>query len=391
MPDRAKSLTDSQLLVLSTLVYRLDRAGVPERGMSLSALVESMRAAVLERQAAYGRKSSDTLSQLMTYGDWLTVFDNVQASSALRSLEVAAFDIDERGARSLVLADADNQAYVVFAGTGAGEWTDNADAACGRESSQQMRALAWFLHERATCSFETVTVCGHSKGGNKALYVTVRAGDAVDRAVAFDAQGFSREFVQVYGDEILANTHKITCYSLDNDYVNGLLSCIALHSRRIYVDGSHVEHIAAYHSPFSMFAPYKGVSGHVLELGGQVPQGDFGRVFRDFSAFVVEEAPHDEYEAMCRCVCAALENVLVPHVADDVRATRAVEIGRSEGFALFLGYLSRFFESSSSPVGPADVIGLLLPQGKRGKTLVDDIAIGALETVSGLLRQLTRK
>jgi len=37
-----------------------------------------------------------------------------------------------------------------------------------------------------------------------------------------------------------------------------------------------------------------------------------------------------------------------------------------------------------------DVVALLLPGGKRGATIVDDAAIGALETVSALLKNLTR-
>ena len=37
-----------------------------------------------------------------------------------------------------------------------------------------------------------------------------------------------------------------------------------------------------------------------------------------------------------------------------------------------------------------DIVALLLPSGKRGATIVDDVAIGALETVSALLKNLTR-
>ena len=386
----AMPLSDSQLLALSTLVYRIDRARSVQTDDTVGIVARNVKAVLEERQAIKGDATGANASQQMTYGNWYTLLAGIEADRSLSRLVVDAVDIDAQGAKMMLLADADNNAYAVFAGTGIGEWEDNATAAYSQDSLQQLGALQWFLRACEGRGYRSITACGHSKGGNKALYLAVRAGDLVDRAVGFDAQGFSREFVRAYGDQILANTEKITSYSLDNDYVNGLLASIVLHSRRIYLDGSHVDSMIAYHSPFAMFAPQHGASGTVLELGVQTAQGKFGKVFKDFSAFALENAPEHDYRQMCQFVGAAMENILTPYIEDSDRSSRAVELAASEGCRLLLGYLARFFEQSSRGVSPVDIVALLLPGGKRGATVVDDAAIGALETVSALLKALTR-
>ena len=57
---------------------------------------------------------------------------------------------------------------------------------------------------------------GHSKGGNKAKYITLMD-DTVDHCVSFDGQGFSDEFMETYSDEIAARQHKIENHNVDYD------------------------------------------------------------------------------------------------------------------------------------------------------------------------------
>ena len=386
-----RKLTDSELLILSTLVYRIDRAGAAREGMKLGDIVETMREVIVNRQIRTDARGSDSLSQQTSYRDWLALTERVLESRHLRELDVAALEIDEYCARMMLLLDSQRNAYFVFAGTGAGEWEDNATAAHCADSTQQLRALRWFSKTCSEQGIKTATVCGHSKGGNKALYVTVRAGSFVDRAVAFDAQGFSREFVSSYGDDILANTSKITMYSLDNDYVNGLLKCIALHSKRIYIEGSHVESPVAFHSPAALFSPSRGSNGHTFELGGEVEQGKLGKAFKDFSDYVMDNADPEEFRQICTCIGAFMENILVPHKSDEDRVARGVELARTEGFALLLNYIVQFFGSVDGESGASYILGLLLPQGKRGETVIDDIALGALDFASDVIKALTKK
>ena len=385
-----RAIDNSQLLVMSIYVYRLDCVEGVRPGIRFGEAAESMENALIERQVERGEGPNDNVSQLMTYREWFSVLAGIRATPALADLRVDAVSIDEKRSKALLLSDDDGNAFAVFSGSGAGEWEDNAVAAYERESAQQLGALAWLLHETAGKGYRSVTACGHSKGGNKAFYLAVRASDIVDRAVGFDAQGFSRAFVQAYGDDILANTQKITSYALDNDYVNGLLASIALPSRRIYLDGSHISNPVAYHSPYSLFVPYHGSSGTVLELGGTVPQGSFGRAFREFSAFVTDRASESEYRDMCRCIGFAMENILVPNATDTDRANRAVEIATSEGFGVLVSYLGQFFAETVQGVGINEIIAFLLPSGKQGNTVLDDLAIGALRTASGILKRLTR-
>ena len=390
MPDDVTPLDDSQLLVLSTMAYRLDRAGDIQPGDTLRSIANAMRDAVLERMTATGHEASDNLSQQMSYRDWLCVLDCAAGVPALADLAVDAFDIDAAGAKKILLADGRGNAYAIFGGTGAGEWMDNVEAAYEAESAQQRRALEWLKAELARHSYAHVIATGHSKGGNKAMYIAVCGDGLIDRAVAFDAQGFSRAFARAHGEDILANTQKITQYSLDNDYVNGLLSCIALHSRRIYVDGSHVVNPVAYHSPFSLFNPYHGASGLVLEIGGPVPQGRFGKAFAGLSQYIQENASDYEYRQVCTCLGAAFENLLVPHVSDADRAARSIEIAQMEGFGMLLEYLSGYMQQSVLGVGVPDIVGLLLPSGRRGNTILDDVRLGALDVASSVLKLLTK-
>ena len=167
--------------------------------------------------------------------------------------------------------------------------------------------------------------------------------------------------------------------------MNGLLTCIALHSRRIYLEGSHVKHPAAYHSPYSLFVPAHGASGTVLELGVEAPQGDFGSVFREFSDYVDEHADEGEYRQICTCVGAALENILAPNVTSADRAARAVELGASEGFHLLVKHLMDFADENPRGVSPKAIADFLLPGGTYGSSVLDDVAISALRAVSKLL------
>lgn len=79
------------------------------------------------------------------------------------------------------------------------------------------------LYEELGLEDSYVTVTGHSKGGNKAKYITV-LDSSVDRCVSFDGQGFSDEFMTEYQEQISQNQNKIENHNVDYDYVNLLLN-----------------------------------------------------------------------------------------------------------------------------------------------------------------------
>ncbi len=70
---------------------------------------------------------------------------------------------------------------------------------------------------------DMITVTGHSKGGNKAKFITIMD-ESVDNCYAYDGQGFSDEFIKKYSAEILKNRHKIQNINAESDFVNILLN-----------------------------------------------------------------------------------------------------------------------------------------------------------------------
>lgn len=128
------------------------------------------------------------------------------------------------GGRSVFLIDpANNEAIVAFKGTQSdAEWIDNVSGLYRVPSSFQANALKWFRSLNLE-GFDTITVTGHSKGGNKAKFITIMD-DRVNSCFSFDGQGFSDEFIRKYSAEILRNRDKILNINAECDFVNILLN-----------------------------------------------------------------------------------------------------------------------------------------------------------------------
>lgn len=113
------------------------------------------------------------------------------------------FDSDSIGVKMACFVDKNGQAYAVFAGTGANEWRDDCVTGTITDSPQQQKALDWF----ESLPYENVVVTGHSKGGNKAMYVSI-VSDKAGECFAFDGEGFSREFCEKYKGQIEEKNRK---------------------------------------------------------------------------------------------------------------------------------------------------------------------------------------
>lgn len=133
-------------------------------------------------------------------------------------------DVSAGESRSVYLFDPTcNEAIVVFKGTqGDAEWIDNVSGLYKVPTQFQENALKWFQ----SLNFEdctTITVTGHSKGGNKSKFITIMD-DSVDNCYSFDGQGFSDEFIMKYASNIVRNQHKIFNIIAQSDFVNILLN-----------------------------------------------------------------------------------------------------------------------------------------------------------------------
>lgn len=146
--------------------------------------------------------------------------------------------------------DSQKEVIIAFKGTtGPNEWADNLNAAYEKETFPQTEALSYV--KQIAGKFGDVTLIGHSKGGNKAMYATILCDDVV-RCVGFDSQGFSINFIRAYESKIKARAALITNYSLESDFVHELLNQIP-GSKQIYTKAYGVDSISENHAPNSFF------------------------------------------------------------------------------------------------------------------------------------------
>lgn len=157
------------------------------------------------------------------------------------------------GISAVFLNERDMEAVVAFRGTASNEWVDDFVGANTVDSLQQINALEWYksVYEKLHLENYTVTVIGHSKGGNKAKYITI-LNDTPARCVSFDGQGFSDEFIAHYRKRILKRQDLIENHNIDFDYVNILMNDIG--KKTYYVGFDYGKFgFAESHSPNTFF------------------------------------------------------------------------------------------------------------------------------------------
>ncbi len=200
--------------------------------------------------------------------------------------------------------------YVVYRGTGDGEWPDNGLGMTAESTRQQERALEYFEDavERSGISKERrVIVTGHSKGGNKAQFVTMstKYDDLVDACYNIDGQGFSESAIagwkEEYGkDGYEERRRRITGIFGENDYVNVLGNSIVPEDQVYYVKTPvQVKNFAGYHDIKYMFAsleqdPRTGeyVTVFCGTKNDYVPgRGDLGSYAAALSCFLMQMPP----------------------------------------------------------------------------------------------------
>ncbi len=213
---------------------------------------------------------------------------------------------------------------VVFRGTAAGEWIDNGEALSGipeentyktyengvevsstvvttdYASDQQVRALNWFNETASKNGWDErthITISGHSKGGNKAQFVTLNS-ELIDCCYSFDGQGFSPEaeqqFIEKYGlEEYNARREKMYSFATVNDYVNVLGNRVIPEEHIYYFDAPTVDGIDEflnYHYMESMLS----ADGKFNE---QCEQGEISKFLEESSEELMKLPPKERSEA----------------------------------------------------------------------------------------------
>lgn len=219
-------LTTDEVLLLENLMY-LPKGNI-KSGVTIGQLLNEYDLDTLNDDKDYGN--------FMTGADWKNIITAVRQNDILMNIKIASTHIDNaagggEGVSAVFVNEQSGEAVVAFCGTAGREWKDNfvgggaTDATDGVSTVQQENALAWYQDAYKELELEkySVTVTGHSKGGNKAKYITIMD-DSVDRCVSFDGQGFSDEFIEKYSDRIAYRQDCIQNNNIDYDYVNLLLN-----------------------------------------------------------------------------------------------------------------------------------------------------------------------
>ena len=195
---------------------------------------------------------------LMNGIDWKNALNAIKRKPALTSARIAETHVDTAygsggGISAIFVNEESKEAVVAFRGTASKEWQDDFLGANEVDSLQQINALEWYkaAYERLALEKYDVTVIGHSKGGNKAKYVTILS-DTPKRCVAFDGQGFSDEFMMNYQKRIQKRQGIIENHNVDFDYVNILMNDIG--RKTYYVGYDYGRHgFMESHSPITFF------------------------------------------------------------------------------------------------------------------------------------------
>ena len=172
--------------------------------------------------------------------------------SFLATSKIGNITISENGLTACSFENPNGGISVAFKGTAGGEWIDNGEGLSGvaeentyifydkakvphhrtvkndYASDQQAEALNWFSRISAENDWghnTKITISGHSKGGNKAQFITVNS-DLVDKCFSFNGQGFSPEALaymkKQLGTEYDTRRQRIFSFVTSNDYVNVL-------------------------------------------------------------------------------------------------------------------------------------------------------------------------
>lgn len=232
------ALSNAQLLMLNNLIY----TDYCDNGNSVGKIVQEISNDLDHGKTIEGCE--------MTQGEWRELISAIEAEPSLLSYTVQNYENNTvtgmRAACFVNNVENPSDVNVVFRGTATSyEWHDNGEGGYLSDTEQQ-KAAADYINGLPETYGDGMTVTGHSKGGNKAQYVTIVT-DRIGKCVSFDGQGFSEEFLEKYKEQIAKKSQDIVSISASNDYVNCLLYSIA--GTKIFIETPVQENPLYYHKP----------------------------------------------------------------------------------------------------------------------------------------------
>lgn len=331
----SEKLTEEQLLLLNNLIYRseftkMNSDGTPVyKGKTVGYILNIII------DANHGNTQ-----ETMTPEEWDAIYRLAESDSKILDLKVTEqYYEPETGAKMACFVDVDKngneQAYAVYAGTGANEWRDDCVAGAMADSPQQEKALKWL----EGTPYDNIIVSGHSKGGNKAMYVAITS-DKVSECYAFDGEGFSKEFCDKYEDEIKERGNKIHLTANYRDFVNILLINIAGETK--YIENSiGVANAGEYHAPNSLFKYDE--NGNIEYSLGEIGTQDLTmEMFHEFTVYLIENATETEKVLSLSVLGELLTKYLGGNdgvVRDDIIGMFGIEAGE-----IVIRYLTEYLQ-----------------------------------------------
>lgn len=284
------ALSNNQLLMLDNLIY----TNYCKNGRTVGKIIEEMEKDLDDGCSIEGC--------LMTNDEWREVIDAVKTQPSLLGYTVQNYENNANtGMRAACFVDDVKQptdVNVVFRGTsGDYEWHDNGEGGYFADTDQQ-KAAANYVDNLPGEYGDAITVTGHSKGGNKAQYVTIVT-DRVSRCVSFDGQGFSEEFLEKYENKIAERAHRIESISASDDYVNCLLYSIA--GIKTYVLTEEQDNFLYYHKPNILLDG----NGDIRPSGEQAA---LSRFINEYTTYIISNVPEPQRSVTIDGLIALLED-----------------------------------------------------------------------------------
>ncbi len=356
------SFTIMQNLLLNNLMYMEPHTGPFARledfeGRRLRSWVNAM-------DLSDFKDEDENAPPMTTAQEYRQLINAVKKDRFLMDLRILCVytDLSEEGGacRSAVFqSHGTKDTAVVFQGTplsaGSAQWRDNFYSANVSDSPHQLRALAWYreIYRKYHLQGREITMTGHSKGGNKAKYITV-LDDTVDHCESFDGEGFSDKFLKRYNDEIIRRQSVIHNHIVNYDYVSLLMNDIGqetyYHGANYGSGGFTENHLA---NTFIRFDE-KGNAHLDIDENGRPAEM---KAFDVFCNSYLRSMSDEKRTASLETMSAFLDTVLAVNrsmSADDITHVfleYAMDENNFSDIAYFLAYLIRYEQLRPEVIG----------------------------------------
>lgn len=219
-----------------------------------------------------------------------------------------------RGIEADAFVSSDQDAYVVYRGTGDGKWIDNGRGMTADLTRSQSQASAFYDRVVEQCGLDENTkliVTGHSKGGNNAQSVTLNADHRhlIDQCISFDGQGMSEAAVERYSRMPGYEEQRSKMYGIngENDPVNELGIKVIPDKNTAYIEtNADTTELAATHAMEYLYHREDGTYGSTLN--GETSQGEIGRYASRLSEILMSMPE----EMRASCAVAIMQLIELP-------------------------------------------------------------------------------